>query len=186
LDEQLAIHHARLGDQRAFAWLIGRYKHMVYTVCHRVLRHREDAEEAAQDSFVKAYRNLGAYLGEARFSTWLYSIAYRTALSKLRGRKEGTLELDALNGDALEPVQMPEGYRSDRKALVEWALAQLPPEDAAVMTFFYLQELGVDEIVTITGLGESNVKVKLHRGRKKMLAILQDHLKEESWTLITD
>lgn len=135
---------------------------------------------------VKAYRNLGAYQGEARFSTWLYSIAYRTALSKLRGRKEGTLELDALNGDALEPVQMPEGYRSDRKALVEWALAQLPPEDAAVMTFFYLQELGVDEIVTITGLGESNVKVKLHRGRKKMLAILQDHLKEESWTLITD
>jgi RNA polymerase sigma-70 factor (ECF subfamily) len=54
------------------------------------------------------------------------------------------------------------------------------------MTFFYLEELGVDEIVTITGLGESNVKVKLHRSRKKLLSILQDHLKEETWTLHAD
>jgi RNA polymerase sigma-70 factor (ECF subfamily) len=88
--------------------------------------------------------------------------------------------------EGAEPEQAPEGENMDRKALVEWAVAQLPPEDAAVMTFFYLEELGVDEIVTITGLGESNVKVKLHRSRKKLLSILQDHLKEETWTLHAD
>ncbi len=183
MDETGAIHAARQGDQRAFGVLVGRYKHMVFTVCHRVLRHQEDAEEAAQDCFVKAYRNLAEYQGTARFSTWLYSIAYRTALSKLRTRKGGSVELDALEGNGLEPAIAPAGDQGDRKALVEWALAQLPAEDAAIMTFFYLQELGIDEIVTITGLGESNVKVKLHRGRKKMLTILQDHLKEETWTL---
>jgi len=175
-----------LGDHRAFATLVARYKHLVFTVCQRILRHREDAEEAAQDTFVKAYRNLGEYQGTAQFSTWLYSIAYRTALSKLRSRKAGTVDLDALDADIHGPVQAPTVADGDRKALVEWALGQLPGEDAAVMTFFYLQELGIDEIVTITGLGASNVKVKLHRGRKKLLTILQDHLKEETWTLVED
>lgn len=186
MDEHTAISSARSGDQRAFAWLIGSYKHMVFTVCCRVLRHREDAEEATQDVFVKAYRNLSTYQGEARFSTWLYSIAYRTALSKLRARQAGTTGLDGLQAAGLEPQQAPEGDRTDRKALVEWALSQLPAEDAAVMTFFYLEELGIEEIVTITGLGESNVKVKLHRARKKLLTVLQDHLKEETWTLHVD
>ncbi len=186
MDEQTAIASAQQGDQRAYAWLIGRYKHMVFTVCSRVLRHREDAEEATQDVFVKAYQHIGGYQGGSRFSTWLYSIAYRTALSKLRARKAGTLGLDELQANGQEPQQAPEGDNTDRKALVEWALAQLPTEDAAIMTFFYLEELGIEEIVTITGLGESNVKVKLHRARKKLLTILQDHLKEETWTLHTD
>jgi RNA polymerase sigma-70 factor (ECF subfamily) len=186
VDEATAIEHARQGDTRAFTWLIGRYKHMVFTVCSRVLRHREEAEEATQDVFVKAYRNLGSYQGGSRFSTWLYSIAYRTALSKLRSRRAGTLGMDELLAHGSEPSQAPEGDHIDRKALVDWALAQLPAEDSAIMTFFYLEELGIDEIVTITGLGESNVKVKLHRGRKKLLTILQDHLKEETWTLHVD
>ena len=165
---------------------MGRYKHMVYTVCMRVLRSQQDAEEAAQDTFVKVHAHLGGYQGQARFSTWLYSIAYRTALSKLRSRRPGTVGLEDVRMEGAEPEQAPEGENMDRKALVEWAVAQLPPEDAAVMTFFYLEELGVDEIVTITGLGESNVKVKLHRSRKKLLSILQDHLKEETWTLHTN
>jgi RNA polymerase sigma-70 factor (ECF subfamily) len=186
VDEQTAITSARLGDHRAFALLMGRYKHMVYTVCMRVLRAQQDAEEAAQDTFVKVHGHLGGYQGEARFSTWLYSIAYRTALSKLRSRRQDMVGLDDLHTDGVEPAQAPDGEHMDRKALVEWALAQLPPEDAAVMTFFYLEELGVDEIVTITGLGESNVKVKLHRSRKKLLAILQHRLKEETWTLHTN
>lgn len=159
---------------------------MVYTVCMRVLRSQQDAEEAAQDTFVKVHAHLVGYQGQARFSTWLYSIAYRTALSKLRSRRPGTVGLEDMRMEGTEPEQAPEGENLDHKALVEWALAQLPPEDAAVMTFFYLEELGVDEIVTITGLGESNVKVKLHRSRKKLLSILQDHLKEETWTLRAD
>jgi RNA polymerase sigma-70 factor (ECF subfamily) len=94
--------------------------------------------------------------------------------------------LDDLQADGQEPQQPPESDNTDRKALIEWALGQLPTEDAAIMTFFYLEELGIDEIVTITGLGASNVKVKLHRSRKKVLAILQDHLKSEVWTLQAD
>lgn len=186
MDEQKAIAGARQGDRQAFAWLMDRYKHMVYTVCHRVLRNHEEAEEAAQDSFIKVHRHLEGYQGTSRFSTWLYSIAYRTALSKLRARGGETSDLDTLEGSGHEPVELPGPDHGDRKALVEWALGRLAPEDSAVLTFFYLQELGIDEIVTITGLGESNVKVRLHRARKKMLAVLQDHLKEEAWTLTTE
>ena len=95
MHEEELIAAARQGDQQAYARLMRSYKHMVYTVCMRVLRNREEAEEATQDSFVKAFRNLGAYQGGARFSTWLYSIAYRTALSALRTRRPGSVDLEA-------------------------------------------------------------------------------------------
>lgn len=186
VNEAQAIALSASGDQRAFAWIIGQYKHMVYTACYRILRRKEDAEEATQDTFVKAYQNLAGYQGGSKFSTWLFSIAYRTAISQLRKRREAHTAVEDLG--ALEPAVretlLAEG--SDRTAALTRALAQLPNEDAAIVSFYYLEEMSVDEIVTVTGLGASNVKVKLHRCRKRLLEILQHELKEEAWTLIAD
>lgn len=187
MNEAQAIALARSGDHGAFAWLIDTYKHMVHTACYRILRHREEAEEATQDSFVKAYQNLGSYQGGSKFSTWLFSIAYRTAISQLRKQRDSISTLDDL-----PPSQEPsEGTSaavetSDRTAALNKALARLPAEDAAIVSFYYLEEMSVEEIVTVTGLGASNVKVKLHRSRKRLLEILQNELKEEAWTLIAD
>ena len=187
VNEAQAIALARNGDHGAFAWLISTYKHMVHTACYRILRHREEAEEATQDSFVKAYQNLGSYKGGSKFSTWLFSIAYRTAISQLRKRRDGISTLDDLSAGQ-EPSEGASAAveTSDRTAALNKALARLPAEDAAIVSFFYLEEMSVEEIVTVTGLGASNVKVKLHRSRKRLLEILQDELKEEAWTLIAD
>lgn len=179
--EQEAIARSRQGDEAAFAWIVRTYKHMVYTICHRVLRHREEAQEAAQDAFVKAFRHLPDFEDRSRFSTWLYSIAYRTAISALRSRPRATADLSEAGGLAgLVPAA---GEAGDRARAVEIALAELPPEDAAVVSLYYLSEQSVEEIVTVTGLSASNVKVKLHRSRKRLLGTLQAHLKNEVWTL---
>ncbi len=184
-EEQL-IEAARRGDQQAFARLMGTYKHMVFTVCSRVLRNREEAEEATQDCFVKAYRNLDGYSGGSRFSTWLYSIAYRTALSALRARRGGSVDLDDVPEQAMAGPLPGAGREQDLKMVVDGMLARLPVGDATLLTLFYLQDRSVEEIVTITGLTVSNVKVKLHRARQRMLDQLQGHWKQEAWTLIND
>ena len=183
MDEQAAIAGTKAGDQRAFGWIVERYQHMVYTVCSRVLREREDAEEATQDSFVKAYQHMGTYGGEAKFSTWLYSIAYRTAISKLRTRKGASVDLDEVPEAFLGSEPSAVHDQQDRKQALDQALAQLSAEDATVVTLYYLAEQNVEEIVTATGLSASNVKVKLHRSRKKLQEILHAQFKEETWTL---
>jgi RNA polymerase sigma-70 factor (ECF subfamily) len=184
--EQEAIANSRSGDHRAFAWIVKEYKHMVYTVAMRVLRHREEAEEVSQDAFVKAYQNIAAYQGGSKFSTWLFSITYRTAISKLRARRATNSDLDNLPEYFTASMDPNNGEHGDRQAALEYALTQLAPEDAAVVSLFYLHEQNVEEIVTATGLTASNVKVKLHRCRKKLFEILNQHLKEEVWTLQED
>jgi RNA polymerase sigma-70 factor (ECF subfamily) len=158
------------GDDRAYAQLVRTYEHMVYTVCLRVLRNTQDAEEATQDSFVKAYQHLGSYGGSAKFSTWLYSIAYRTAISQGRKRRPDERSVDDL---AHHPATAVEHERTELSVMLEHGLAQLGTEDASILSFFYLEELSVAEIVTITGLGASNVKVRLHRARKELMRVMQ-------------
>lgn len=181
--EQEAIARSRNGDQAAFAWIVKEYKHMVYTVAMRTLRHKEEAEEVAQDSFVKAYQNLAGYQGGSKFSTWLFSITYRTAISKLRARRSSTSDLENVPESFAASHDRRSDEANDRRAALEHALDRLAPEDAAVVTMFYLHEQNVEEIVTATGLSASNVKVKLHRSRKKLFDILNEHLREEVWTL---
>lgn len=159
------------------------YKHLVHTVSLRVLRNREDAEESTQDAFVKAFQNFQGFQGGSRLSTWLYSIAFRTAVSKLRTRRTATIAPDEVSESAFGHSDSDPTEQSDRKRALERALAELPEEDATVVTLFYLHEQSVEEIVTITGLTASNVKVKLHRSRKRMYDILQNLLKTELWTL---
>lgn len=173
------------GDARAYGEVVRTYQHMVYTVCHRVLRHTEDAEEATQDTFVKAYQNLHAWSGTAKFSTWLYSIAFRTAISQGRKRRHATLSVDEL---VHHPTADKDAgnEQADVRRHLDRALGTLPPEDAAILSFFYLEELSVEEIVTVTGLGASNVKVKLHRGRKKLLEVLNTELGGEARSLLLE
>ncbi len=83
-DEKYYIDRVRAGDKEAFAWLVDQYRDMIYTVCLRMLNSEADAEEAAQDAFVKAYRSLSSFQGKSKFSTWIYRIAYNQCISVIR------------------------------------------------------------------------------------------------------
>lgn len=185
MDTNALITRTLGGDARAFAMIVKHYQHMVYTVCHRVLRDVHEAEEATQDAFVKAYQHLAGFSGNAKFSTWLYSIAYRTAVSQARMRRHAMSSVDELDRHPAAG-QLDDTGRTDLRRHLDRALAMLPSEDSAVLSFYYLEEMSVEEIVTVTGLGASNVKVKLHRGRKKLLEALDKELGPEARELLLE
>ncbi len=172
------------GDSRAFAVLVDQYQHMVYTVCMRVLRNPEDAQEAAQDAFVKAYRSLPGFTGGSKFSTWLYTIAYRSAISRGRQRRTATDALDEQIHHPIAAALSDPMHKADVRHYLGQALDQLTPEESTILSLHYLDELSVEEIVTITGLSTSNVKVRLFRSRKRLEAMLNKELNGQAHGLL--
>jgi len=141
-----------------------------------------DAEEAAQDIFVKAYRSLHTFEGNAKFSTWLYRISYNHCVSVIR-RKTRVIDLvedvpdSEVNEESAENVF---GLsKSDRERFVRNAIEALAETDAVIITLFYFEDLSLDEIAEVTGLTNGNVRIKLHRARKKLYEVLEKQLHSE-------
>ncbi len=171
------------GDQASYRVLVERYQDYVFTVAFKVLRNREEAEEAAQDAFLKAYRALASFEQRSKFSTWLYQIAWRAAIDRQRLKKLNKQSIDDeksfLQIGDLEPTPIELLQQKNTKKLVQQALNNMKPEDAALLTLYYLQEQSVKEISGITGLTESNIKVKLFRLRDSLKNQLSRQLKTE-------
>ena len=132
------------GEQNAYAELVKRYQAYVFTLVLRMLKTREDAEEVAQDVFIKAYRSLADFRGESKFSTWLYTIANTTSITFLRKKK---LDVHSLDNEKVFEVadSKDSGFRANlveqksRVNMVNEAIAMLSPDDAAIITLFIKQ-----------------------------------------------
>jgi RNA polymerase sigma-70 factor (ECF subfamily) len=165
------------GDHAAFEVLVNRHKDMIFTIVNRILRNREDAEEIAQDVFLKSYQSLSKFKRESKFSTWLYRIAYNTAISKTRKKQ---MEVSAIDDHIIESHTVEGifenaeefGYE-DKKKYFDAALKKIPEEDSMLISMFYLKDQSIDDISEVTGLSASNVKVKLHRIRKKLFQTIE-------------
>ena len=180
--EKYFISRVKEGDREAFGPLVDAHKDMIYTVCLRMLSTEADAEEAAQDVFVKAFRSIGSFQSKAKFSTWLYRIAYNHCISVIRKKvklidlvddiPEGEVDEGELNGlDSLSS--------QERSKYLKQAIDALAETDAVVVTLFYYDELSLEEIAQATGLSNSNIRIKLHRSRKKMYQVICENLKSE-------
>ncbi len=171
------------GEIRAFSVLIERYQDFVYTVVVRILKVREEAEEIAQDAFLKAYESLPGYRGESKFSTWLYSIAYRKALDRLRknNRMKPVELIEEITEGGIETIENALSYleQAERNKTIERCIGELPEQDAAIIMFYYFEELSVKEIAEITELSADNIKIKLHRSRKKLFTLLKQFVLPE-------
>ena len=176
------------GDRNAFAYLVDKYKTMVYSLALRLVKDREDAEEISQDAFIKAYQSLATFKGKAKFSSWLYRIVYNTAISKLRQQPAGKVSLDESNIPDTLYTDSKENYDTlsaeERKKYLEIALDSLDADEKMLVILYYYDERDLDEIAAIAGLTKTNTKVKLFRARKKMLTVLQTYLKEETYNLL--
>lgn len=181
--EDNLVERARCGDEESFRILVERYRHAAFAVALRIVRSREDAEEAAQDAFVRAWRALPQFRGDARFSTWLLRIVTRRALDQtatLRRRRER--ELVTAEGD-VEALPDPASYRRpDRTRFrLERLVGELPEAQRAVITLYYLRDRSVDETAHILDLPPGTVKTHLHRARAALRrAWLKDTAREES------
>lgn len=166
------------GDTACFACLLDKYSTQVHSLIFRVVRNREDAEELAQDVFVKVFRSLQAFKGDCSFSTWIYRIAYNTAISHTRKTRYEFLAIedDQLSNVSEDEVAATLGLVQNNEQVerLEKALDAIPADERALVLLFYMEEKSVDEVATITGLTSSNVKTKLHRTRKKLFVLLKE------------
>lgn len=171
------------GDINSFSYLVDKHKGMVYSISLRMLKNAEDAEELAQDTFVKAFSSLKDFKFESKFSTWLYRINYNSAISKLRKKQIETLDVDDVVLSDREVVStynaINEVKRNEQKKYINEAIDNLKEDDAFLITMYYLNENTIEEICEITGLTLSNVKVKLFRARKRFYDELKVILKDE-------
>ncbi len=180
--ESYYINRVKQGEVEAFTWLVDAYKDMVYTICLRMLTVEADAEEAAQDVFVKAYRSIQGFQEKSKFSTWLYRIAYNQCISVIRKKVKMIDLVDDIPEEAVKEEDingLDSLSKQERSKYLKMAIEALPETDGVVVTLFYYDELSLDEIAEITGLTSNNIRIKLHRSRKKMYRLICESLKSE-------
>ncbi|HEY0434592.1 MAG TPA: RNA polymerase sigma factor [Chitinophagaceae bacterium] len=172
------------GDHDAYALLVERYKSYVFTLTMRFTKNREDAEEVAQDIFVKAYRSLADFRGTAKFSTWLYTIVNTTCITFLRKKRVQVQSLDDERTFEVADAQ-DSGFRANqveqksRQNMVNQAISMLGPDDAQIITLFYKHEQSLDEISRILGIEVNAAKVRLHRARTRLREKMEKHFAAE-------
>ncbi|MBW4890213.1 sigma-70 family RNA polymerase sigma factor [Mucilaginibacter sp. HMF5004] len=183
------IEQSLAGNQGAYAILIKRHQRFVFTLALRFAKNREDAEEIAQDCFVKAYRALAGFSGQSKFSTWLYTIVYTTAMTFLRKKRVDTTSIDDEN-TYIQLENQSSGLENNlaeqksRSYYVNRAIAQLLPDDAMIITMFYKGEQSLEEIAEAMSMEANTVKVKLFRARQRLKEKLEHTLKHEAKELI--
>lgn len=187
-DDLYYIEAVRKGNVAAFSVLVERYQNMVYSLALKLLKKTEEAEEMAQDTFVKAYQKLDTYEGKSKFSTWLYSITYNACISELRKRRIQFSSLEDQRISDQDEMRMHDYFsetkKEDQEKYLNIALGKLPEDDQVLVTLYYYENQSMDEISVITGLTVSNIKIKIHRARKRMYSLLHEMLHEEIYTLL--
>jgi RNA polymerase sigma factor (sigma-70 family) len=182
------IEQTLAGDQQAYVALVKRHQRFVFTLAMRFVKTRENAEEVAQDCFIKAYRSLESFQRQSKFTTWLYSIVYTTAMTALRKKRLDTDSIDDEN--TYIQLENQGGYdvnsaeNKSRSYYLNQAIGQLLPDDATIITLFYKGEQSLDEIGAAMGMEPNTVKVKLFRARQRLKEKLERNLKDEVNELI--
>ena len=180
MDDAALVARARAGDRQAFAALVQRHQAAVYRVCYRVLGNREDAEDAAQEAFLRAYRKLASFRGESAFGTWLLRLAINVALNE-RGRRRVFLRRggpdappEATGQASVGAASGPEAglLRAEAAAQLQRALRSLRPDHRAAVVLRDLEGLPYAEVAAVLAVPEGTAKGWVHRGRARLKELL--------------
>jgi RNA polymerase sigma-70 factor, ECF subfamily len=177
-DEHLLVAAAKRGDAAAFEELVNRYENKIFRLTRNITGNQEDAEDAMQDAFLKAYSHLDGFQGDSRFYTWLVRIAANEALMRLRKRRPGQLSLDEpIEGDAdLMPRELEdwrpsperEYAQSEMQHILAEVIEKLEPEYRIVLVLRDLEEMSTQETAETLGISVTAVKSRLLRARLKL------------------
>jgi RNA polymerase sigma factor (sigma-70 family) len=180
------IHYINLiieGNSNTFSILVDRYKDLVFSLALKMVKNREEAEEVAQDTFIKVFKSLNQFKGDSKFSTWIYKVTYNTCLDRLKKHKrhQPIVSIDEFNSNQIKSLDNAlDAMENDERAqAIQDCIKILPSDEAFLLTLFYFDEQSIDEIAKIMGLTPNNVKVKLFRSRKKLTTILKERLEPE-------
>lgn len=169
----LIIRRVLEGDTDAFGMLVDRYGSMVFQVVYRITDNREASEDLCQEAFIRAFRQLSQFKGDAAFSSWLYRIAWNLSMDHLdKARKQTWIDINELTETHNRSLPATEPFdtmdTAERRRALTREIERLAPPDRLLIELYYQEEKTVKEISWIMGLGESNVKIRLHRIRKKL------------------
>jgi RNA polymerase sigma-70 factor, ECF subfamily len=182
--DQELVEEILQGHGNLFSEIVCRYKKAVYSLCYRMINNKEDAEDLAQEVFIKVYNHLGQYNPEYKFSTWILKIAHNTTIDTLRKKKMEVVPYDekiALNQEAVSAENM--YFHQFNKTLIEKAIQELPSDYREVILLYHHNGLNYNEIAETIGIPLSKVKNRLHRARNLLKVSLQSIRKEEAqWT----
>jgi len=171
------------GDTSAFAILVDRYKDLVFTLAYKMLKNREEAEEIAQDTFIKIFKSVGKFKGDSKFSTWVYKVTYNTCLDYLKKKKRG-INITYIEDFDLQQLKTLDKISNaidekEKNQLIHDCLNVLPSEEAFLLTLFYFEQQSTEEIAKIMDTNANNIKIKLYRTRKKMALLLRQKMEPE-------
>ncbi|WP_100374485.1 RNA polymerase sigma factor SigW [Bacillus sp. FJAT-45037] len=172
------IHEVKQGDEQAFAELVELYKDKVYQVAYRMVGNAHEAQDVAQEAFLRAYTNLDRFDVNRKFSTWIFKIATNVAIDRLRKKKPDFYLQDSVNGSdhltyesQLAAVEASPDEQVLTMELQEWVqdeINQLPPKYRIAIVLKYLEDLSLKEISEILDMPISTVKTRIHRGREAL------------------
>ena len=166
------------GDQNAYTDIVNLYQHKLYQICYRMLGNKQEAEDIAQEAFVRAYINLHSYDQKRKFSTWLYRIATNLCIDRIRKKKPdyyldaevaGTEGLDMYSQIA-SSEQLPEETveQMELQDRIQYEISRLPDKYRSVIVLKYMEELSLQEISEILDMPLGTVKTRIHRGREQL------------------
>lgn len=167
-DESYIITRILAGKTEEYAYFLDTYGQPVFSLIVRMVNSEEDAEELTQDTLMKAFEHLSSFNGKSSFSTWIYRIAYNTALSFLRKKNVEQTVIDDNQWNRISDTQIDDALNNESEEQIEklqQALTKLTAEERALVTLFYEEEHSIQELAQILNLNEGNIKVKLHRLR---------------------
>lgn len=179
LSDDRLLSEAKRGDRQAFAELCQRYRGILSQKIFRIVRHREDAEDVLQETFLSAHRHLDSFRGESRFSTWIMRIGINRSLMLLRKRRtfsEVASEIVTDDGSGFETPEFRDpGLNPEQRYIANQtldklrsALQQLPPHMRTVMDLYCMKELSLKDAAAILGITEATAKSRMFRGRNRL------------------
>lgn len=169
MNEKHYINRVLKGDTSAFSYFVDTYQDMAITIAYRICGNKADAEDIVQNAYVRAFHNLHTFRSDSKFSTWFYRIVYNTAVTFIKSAVFNTEFVDHKvvdnsysDFDTLDQIE-----EQEKKELIKRTMSKMSPDEGLLLTLFYLEDNSIKDIGLITGLSEANVKVKLHRARKR-------------------
>ncbi|MGE0771652.1 MAG: RNA polymerase sigma factor [Cyclobacteriaceae bacterium] len=181
-EENALIDRIVAGERALYAQLVDQHKSYAFTIALKIVGTREDAEEVAQDAFIKAFQYLKTFNKDAKFSTWLYRIVFNTAISH---KRKNRVRLETIDNKEL-PHQASLGDRleqDDKIVFLSAAMKRLNEQDQHALQLFYLKELTLEEVAEVMNQNINTIKVRVHRARIRLAEELKKILAKEALTL---
>ena len=176
-NEKRLLQRIQEGETELFTQIADHYSRAIFTLVVRIVGSAEEAEELTQDIFLKAFENLEYFSYRSSFSTWLYRIAYNTALSFARRKRPTQIVINertmaAIGDEQIE--QMEQSFDQETIDALKRSIEMLDADEKALITLFYYEERPIAECAEIMGQSLSNIKVRLHRIRKKLYILITE------------